>query len=306
MTCFAALCGCAVTGCEIDHRSLVQTALTGDGGRDGAAGQGGTADSGGTSSDSAGAGDGGSSAGANGGESGEESGGNDSGAGEDGSGDATSYGGASANGGMTDNGGTSANGGGGRTSTGGAGGGAPTAGAPAVLCPDLDGDSVPDCSQTLLRNATFDAAFTDTPANWHVASGATATWDSLDAMSSSSGSIVVTSSNTTGAALGVDQCVALQAGKSYEAYALMLLQAKTVNGFARMSAIFYPSSDCSGSFDRVVPSAPEGTTNSWRTMHIPPSPALKDGSLLLRLEVLKADGAISISVHFDSVLLIGK
>ena len=147
--------------------------------------------------------------------------------------------------------------------------------------------------------------FVDAPNDWRVNTGATATWDSLDAMSAHSGSVVVTTSNPS-EALGVNQCVALQNGKTYEAYALTLIQASTFTGFARMSASFYPSTDCSGNYDRVVPSDLDGTMNSWRTLHVPASPSLSDGSLRLRLEVLKADAAASSSVHFDSVLLIGK
>jgi len=100
--------------------------------------------------------------------------------------------------------------------------------------------------------------------------------------------------------------VALQSGKSYEAYALMLIQAPTSTGFARMNANFYPSEDCSGNYDRVVASFPDGTINSWRTLHVPETPALQDRSVRIRLEVLKAPSAASITPHFDSVLLTGK
>ncbi len=104
----------------------------------------------------------------------------------------------------------------------------------------------------------------------------------------------------------MDQCVALQSGKSYEAYALTLTQASAFTGFARMTEIFYPSTDCSGDYDRVVASALEGTINTWRTLHVPATPALNAGSLRIRLEVLKSSSVATSSVHFDSVLLIGK
>jgi|GEM_PF-6195995 len=337
-----AVTGGLAPACEIDHRSLIQEPLADGGGSDEVGEGGGAQESGGAAGSHAA----GRSGQMNTGDSAGEAGSNDAGAsngsggasangGTSTGGKSGAGGGASANGGTSTGGksgaggGSSANGG---TSTGGksgAGGGSnPSGGStgsggshasggrgsssagnasgghPPVACPDLNGNSLSDCSETLLKSASFDASFTGAPSDWRVDNGATASWDSLDATSPYSGSVVLTSSSAD--TLGMDQCVALQSGKSYEAQALMLIQAPASTGFARMNANFYPSADCSGNYDRVVASFPDGTINSWRTLHVPESPALSDRSLRIRLEVLKASGAASISVHFDSVLLTGK
>ncbi|HET7541347.1 MAG TPA: hypothetical protein VFK05_15830 [Polyangiaceae bacterium] len=335
-----AVIGGVAPACEIDHRSLVQEPLEEDCGSDEVAGGSGVQERGGAAGKNSGANGGRANAGDSAGEAGSDAdSGMSHGAGGTNTGGTNTGGtntsgmnaggmntGGASTGGKSGAGGTSANGGtssGGKSGTGGtanasagssgnasgdggtsaAGGAFSSGGSATVTCPDLNENSVPDCSETLLKNATFDASAAGAPNDWRVDNSVTTSWDSLDSMTPHSGSVVLTSSSAD--ALGMDQCVPLQSGKNYEAFALMLIQANSSTGFARLSADFYPNTDCSGSYDRVVASAPEGTINSWRTLHVPESPAQSDRSLRIRLELLKAASASSISVHFDSVLLLG-
>ena len=95
-----------------------------------------------------------------------------------------------------------------------------TAGSGGAACPDLDGDGVPDCQQTLVLNAGFGQAISAWPAE----AGSMASWTSVDANGSTvSGAIDVTNVDTNPAhasngwiAAGASQCLTVVPGSSYE------------------------------------------------------------------------------------------
>ena len=146
-------------------------------------------------------------------------------------------------------GGTGSAGGGGTGGTGNGGAG----GSHLPSCPDLDGDGLGDCQQTLVANAGFDHATT----GWSEERGATLAWISMDAQGkSASGALSVVNvdnaaadGNTLYAAsgtvvAGASQCLPVPASATYEVAVQAFVPPWQGVGAASLVVDSYFSPDC--------------------------------------------------------------
>ncbi len=223
------------------------------------------------------------------------------GGGTGGGGAAGSFGGAGGTGG-----GGSSDGAGGTRSTGGAGGGA--AGASGSICPDLDGDGVPDCTQTLVQNPGFDSATT----GWKAEPATTASWTSQDGNGkASSGAIAVVNSDTNPADApygattgGAFQCLTVTPGSCYQVDA----QVSIPSGQASVAAGFvideHTTGDCSQPPFTSFVSPQISSIGAWQTVsgtttQVP----LGVASAAVRLVAVKPMAQASAEALFDNVLI---
>ena len=198
--------------------------------------------------------------------------------------------------------------GGSSNNAGGASTGATTGTVPASDCPDLNQNEVPDCDETLVGNATFDAG----TENWEAETTVEIHWEEAAAAGAgsapSSGTLVVTHDGAGApdqlTMAGGFQCISVQGQGSYRFLAQSFIRADHDGAAAAISALFYGSSDCSGSSLSVSNSPVQATADSWRVLHTGGvSPELAR-SVRVRLVALKARADDAVEVRFDNVLVI--
>lgn len=188
--------------------------------------------------------------------------------------------------------------------------GAGSAGAPLIGgCPDLDGNGVSDCDETLVKNPTF---VSDVDL-WLPELDATVTWDEKNATSDSpSGSALVRAegvveSTIPGSALrDVGQCIAVDGQQLLTVYANAFVPAgQDEAGQAEVDVFFFDSSDCSGTLNAsfVTPQPLDGSAGRW--IELKAGAVSKDStrSALVKLAVLKPFKAAAFEAHFDNVLV---
>ena len=133
-------------------------------------------------------------------------------------------------------------------------------GSPSAICPDLNNDNVPDDTQSLVTNSTFDL---DTD-GWNFELGVGFGPNNDDACRrSDSGSISVTNqfAGTSGSAalVGVTQCLGVSSGAIYSLTANVT---PSEGYFGGVGLAYYVSADCDASKDH--PGPPEKQFNSTR------------------------------------------
>ncbi len=197
---------------------------------------------------------------------------------------------------------------GGSTGGAGSGGRSGAAGASGLPCPDLDADGVPDCSETLVHNSSFDGATT----GWTAEPGSSASWTSQDGGGNpSSGSVAVVNSDTNAAdapygttTAGAFQCLTVTPGACYQVDA----QISIPSGQASVAAGFvldqHSTSDCSQPPVSSFLSPQISSTGAWQTISGTTTRILLGvGSLALRLVAVKPLGQSSAEALFDNVLV---
>jgi len=223
-----------------------------------------------------------------------------------------------ASGGSSNSAGESARGGGNLT-TGGrnalSGAGAPDAAGdagqeqvgPTTTCPDLDQNTVLDCTETRVTNPGFDADLR----GWAPEASGAISWEALDQRgSTTSGSIRV---ENRGSATGPDngliytgatQCVQVQPDHAYVIFAQMYARGPMVNAFGSVVGRVFASSDCSGTPVHVETSALEGTVDLWLTLQATVPAVTSAGSMLVELSVGKPKTVTgNAALNFDNVLV---
>ena len=273
----------ALAGCPLDERTLDPIPTTTDSGGSGSGGSAGAdgsdTGSGGSSTASAG---GASSTSA---QSATSSGGSDAGGASSAGGSGPTAGGANS----TDNGST----------TMGEGGGGNEAG-----CPDLDGNSVADCDETLVANGSFDANLND----WHEEDNALGSWVEEDGLEhDDSGSATITNrtfyEDRDGQVMrGLWQCIPAAAGARYQLLTQVRITGEVGQGWGGINVWFYDESDCTGA--NVTASTPLlGTTTGWSLTEAQVQASETAQSMLVRLVVNKPFSSPAITVDFDNVLI---
>jgi hypothetical protein len=206
-------------------------------------------------------------------------------------------GGQGSSGGIAGTGGNAGSGGSGSAGSGGAG------------CPDLDGDGVTDCQQTLVKNPGFDDATT----SWTAEPGSTVSWTSTDGdANSKSGAIAVTNTDTNvndapygTTTTGAFQCVTVDPGSCYQVDVQAYLPSSSGSGAAGFILDYYTSATCADAIPATVFISPQVTaTDSWETVsgkttQIP----LGVAAVAVRLVAVKAVAQASEEALFDNVLL---
>jgi hypothetical protein len=222
-----------------------------------------------------------------------------------GSGGAPGTGGATASGGAPGTGGATASGG--SIGTGGASTGTGGAGGPCATGPDLDGNAVPDCQETLVANSGFDtgiAAWTGDPtviAAWTAASDGTGN-SASGALVIKNGVVAESDADTRG---GAGQCVAVTQGASYSFFSQALIPATVEpgTGYVALVAYFYGSSNCSGTIASAFSSGSYATIGAWGAVQGTMQSGTSAGSMSVRLEVVKRFRSPPFEAHFDNVLI---
>jgi hypothetical protein len=184
--------------------------------------------------------------------------------------------------------------------SGGADGGAGGEGPP--RCPDLDGNQVADCEETLVGNGAFDRAVSGWTNEPHV----TSSWDSADARGhEDSGSLALEAGEVADrdgdVMLGSRQCLEISPGGVYRFAVEVSLFRELSSLRAGFQLLVHAGSACSGQvLDVSNSSVVDGTT--WRTAELAYLSPLRARSITLRLAVIKPyrDGA---KVRFDNVLV---
>jgi hypothetical protein len=188
------------------------------------------------------------------------------------------------------------------------GGKACTAPVSGAMCPDLDGDTVADCNQTLAMNPGFDTAVT----SWNPedTNAIRLTWvntGDLNGRASSGGMTVRNAATSDGAPgwnlLGATQCVPISATGSYDfAVQVSIAPGQLGDGGAVAAFTYYQSADCSGApFGATISNAVTATGSCQILSASPVIPAAVQ-SVALRLTVAKPISQRWFDVGFDNVL----
>jgi len=199
----------------------------------------------------------------------------------------------------------------GRTVAGGRGGSAAGAGGmpppSSDGCPDLDGNGVRDCLESLIPNADFAAGI----GGWTSETGITQSFSSSDGKGDPrSGSLVLTnpiqSTMATGLTMaGVTYCLRDATASSYDVY-LEVAVGPASDGVVQAGITFgfYDAADCSGMPSGMAPTTLlDQTLTGWRLVQEIIRPGQGTHSLLVRLVVVKPFDETSAGASFDNVLV---
>jgi hypothetical protein len=178
---------------------------------------------------------------------------------------------------------------------------------PVVECPDLDGNGVLDCKESLLINPAFRADI----AGWTEELETKQAFLSGDATNNpKSGSLAVTNARQSDTAAGLTmagstQCVPTMGVAGLDYLLQTLVSARP--GDSVSSGIefhFYPSTDCSGPLTGVFsPALVDATSTDWQLLQGIVAPAPGTRSLNLRLVVVKPFKQQLAQAAFDNILL---
>ena len=180
----------------------------------------------------------------------------------------------------------------------------PTGGGPAD-CPDLDGNCVRDCGETLTKNPGLEAD----ASSWQAEANVTVAREQRDAMGRpTSGALSVLHGSKTGltaaAMAGARQCVTVTAGTVYQLAAQVLIPEGQSPGSASLSAIFHAAADCAGPPAAAPSPIPLwGDRDRWMTVSAGVLAPAGAQSMTLRLVVIKRLQDPPLKALFDNVLV---
>lgn len=161
--------------------------------------------------------------------------------------------------------------------------------------------AAPAAAQNLILNPGFD----DDLSGWR---SQTAAWSALDAGGDpGSGSALGANSHDSGGTLGVtalSQCVAVDAGQSYEYGMRTLLPAgQEHSGYAYFHAVWSPTFPCDGAPIRFAPGDQSPTAGAWAPLgNQDVAPAGAKG-LTLILGIAKQGPGGTLQAHFDDAFV---
>jgi hypothetical protein len=291
--CFGAL---TLSAC-LDDRPLRPLSIVffdaGEGGEDGTSGEGGSsAEAGAPSQEGGAAGEGGHGAAPSGG----GGSGNTSGAGGTASGNA----GVSGSGGALTQGGSA-----GQPSNAGACGCSGGGGGAHGRCPDLDGNSVLDCDETVILNPSFDSTLQTR--SWLADTDLELRWDERDAHgNTNSGSLIVENQaeadQDNESMLGARQCIPVVAGAIYHFAAQVSVPDGAGEGRGGFQVTVYASPACVGEIVRTFETEPQ-RGSAWNAAKVTYIAAATAQSLSMRLVAVKPFRDPPLAVSFDNILV---
>lgn len=174
-------------------------------------------------------------------------------------------------------------------------------------CPDLDQNSVPDCTETLLENTTFDKG----ASSWLPEDNVTQTWAEDDADERpGSGSLAIVNYNFADipnfSIGGSKQCVPIADGGWYLFQANVLIATgQGSKGSGGFTVQFFESGDCSG---KLMPNF-GGTSQlvdeqgAWLPLRFQTESPSNAGSMSVEVVVVKGFKESALTVLFDNVLV---
>ena len=172
-------------------------------------------------------------------------------------------------------------------------------------CPDLDGNGVPDCAETLVSNPSFDSDVSHWVAEQNVAQS----WSSSDATTSArSGSLRVENSLVgevpTLAIAGTTQCIAVSGGLLIDAYVqLTLASGGASESAAALETRFYSSEDCTGDVEMSRGANAALSGSDWLAIGLSAQSPPATRSVQVRLVAIKPFSEQPLAVLFDNVLV---
>jgi hypothetical protein len=173
----------------------------------------------------------------------------------------------------------------------------------------LDGNGVPDCRETLLKNGDFarDAS------GWTADPEVRVAWDEQNATGDvPSGSALVTSTvaasaGATGSVLRVaKQCVALSGKQLVTVYANALVGAdQAADGHAEVDVFFFDVAGCAGTYTSSfsTPQPLDAAPEQWLTLRAGSVSGSNTQSALVALTLSQPLSAPAFAARFDNVLL---
>ena len=194
-------------------------------------------------------------------------------------------------------------------SNGGSGEAAGPAEAPLIDgCPDLDGNQIGDCKETLLDNASFKSDVV----GWAPELDATVAWDDQNATADlPSGSALVAATGVLGASAqgalrDVTQCLKITGKRLVTVYANAFVDAgQDEEGQAEIDVFFFDDAGCAGTFTSSfsTPQPLDASVDAWIELKAGSVSTASTQSVLVKLAVLKPFRAESFHARFDNVLV---
>jgi hypothetical protein len=176
-------------------------------------------------------------------------------------------------------------------------------------CPDINGNGVGDCLETLLKNGDFKADIE----SWTPDSETQLTWDESNASADlPSGSALLSGTSpenagAKGAALRIaSQCVAIAGKQLVTVYAnAFVASGQAPDGHAEIDVNFFDTAACAGtsvsSFS--TPQPLEAAKDQWLTLRAGSVSGPNTQSALVELALSQPLSAAPFSARFDNVLL---
>jgi hypothetical protein len=176
-------------------------------------------------------------------------------------------------------------------------------------CPDLDGNGVGDCQETLLDNGDFKLDVD----GWSPDSDADLSWDEQNAAGDApSGSALLKGTNSAapGASGSVlrfaKRCLPINGSQLVTVYAnAFVAGGQAADGHAEVDVYFFDVAACGGtsvtSFS--TPQPLDATTDKWLTLKAGSVSGPNAQSALVTIALSQPLSAASFSAHFDNVLL---
>ena len=174
-------------------------------------------------------------------------------------------------------------------------------------CPDLDGNGIRDCVESLVPNADFASGI----AGWTPETGITQSFSSSDGKGDPhSGSLAITNPIQSQMASGLTMagsslCLPNTTASAYDVY-LQVSVGPASDGVAQggITFNFYPTADCSGDPSGMAPTTLlDQTISGWRLVQEIIRPGQGTHSLSMRLVVVKPFDELSAQVGFDNLLV---
>jgi len=184
----------------------------------------------------------------------------------------------------------------------GCGGTSGGAGAPDLRCPDLDGNGVLDCDETLVKNAAFDK---DT-VGWSIETGSELAWENEDGWDhDDSGALGVTNQvveTIEGNSLtGARQCFPVSGAAVYTFAVQISMPDYAGETKAGMQLNLFDNDACAGELlDHPTTNWVKGS--AWNVAQITYLTPAKAKSAMLRLVAMKPFRQAPVAVLFDNVL----
>ena len=164
-------------------------------------------------------------------------------------------------------------------------------------CPDLDGNGIRDCQETLIKNPTFERDDSE----WQLESPLVSAWDEHGS-GDRAGSLRIMNTETLKLSTAT-QCVRIAGGERYLMSAETSVEALPDAGFSQLHARFYDSKDCTGNASGFGVSGQVGLERAWTTLSGLVTAPSGAQSLLVRLVVARRSPEDAVSARFDNVLL---
>jgi hypothetical protein len=164
----------------------------------------------------------------------------------------------------------------------------------------MDGNSVDDCSETLVQNSRFDSNVD------HWLSG---TWNSGNASPSSpSGSLLVLNDSPVQAANGyklmaAEQCVQVTGDFEYQVAARVLIPSGQGGGFGGINLFIFANDGCTGTFVTGLSPASTQETNAWTVVSAKFKMPTAARSMAVRLAATRPFAQPKLQVLFDDILV---